>query len=68
MSLTVDCADRRIVGVEDAEILHADLKAENTFETPDVVTAREFDAWRTDGVAVADLPPHALTATTFRLA
>jgi len=68
MSLTVDCADRRIVGVEDAEILHADLKAENTFEAPDVVTAREFDAWHTDGAAVAELPPHSLTATTFRLA
>ena len=67
MSLTVDCADRRIVGVEDAEILHADLKAENTFEAPDVVTAREFDGWRTDGVAVAELPPHAFVASTFRL-
>ena len=40
MQLTVECADREIVGVADSEILHADLKAENTFDVPDVVTAQ----------------------------
>ena len=32
-----------------------------------LVTAREFDRWRTDVKAAAELPPHALVATTFRL-
>ena len=68
MPLTVHCADRRIVGVADAEILHADLKAENTFEAPNTVAARPFDGWSADGEATVELPPHALVATTFRLA
>ena len=67
MQLTVECADREIIGVADSEILHADLKAENTFENPDVVTAREFDGWVANGQAVAELPPHAFAATSFRL-
>ena len=67
MQLTVDCADREIGGVVDSEILHGDLKAENTFEAPGLVTAQPFDGWRTNGKAVAELPPHALLATTFRL-
>jgi len=68
MQLTVECADREIVGVVASEILHADLKAENTFDEPDAVTAREFDGWVATGNAVAELPPHAFAATTFRLA
>ena len=69
MQLNVDCADREIGGVVDSEILHADLKAENTFEEPGLVTAQAFDGWRTNGngKAMAELPPHALVATTFRL-
>ena len=67
MQLTVECADREIVDVADSEILHADLKAENTFDRPDVVTAREFDGWSANGKAVAEVPPHAFGATTFRL-
>ena len=66
MELTVECADREIVGVADSEFLHADLKAENTFDVPDVVTARAFDGWIAKGTAAAELPPHAFVATTFR--
>ena len=67
LRLTVECADRGIASLVDAEILHAELKAENTFDEPDAVVSRPFEGWRTDGTAQAELPPHALVATTFRL-
>ena len=68
MLLTVDLADRQIAAAVDSELLHADLKAENTFESPDVVVAKAFDGWRTDGAATVELPPHSLVAATLRLA
>jgi len=68
MELAIDFADRDIAGVVDAEILHADRKAENTFERPDAVAAEPFDGWRVDGNATAELPPCSLTATTFAFA
>ena len=71
MELVVDLADEDIAAVADAEILQADLKAENTFERPNAVCAAPFDGWdvgNARGRAVAQLPPHAFTATTFRLA
>ena len=67
MRLTVECADRVIGAMFDSEVLHADLKAENTFAAPDAVTAQPFDGWHLDGVATADLPPHSFVATTFRV-
>ena len=68
MPLTVAFADRAIARVLSSEILHADLKAENTFENPDEVRAIPFDGWSADGNANATLPPHSLVATTFELA
>ena len=70
MELVIDLADCDIKQVANAEILCADdLKAENTFERPDVVRAEPFDAWRIDGTgrASTSLPPHSLVATTFAL-
>ena len=67
MKLVVDCADRRIKRVVDAEILHAGLEAENSFEAPDAVAATPFDGWTVRDSAEATLPPHSLTATTFAL-
>ena len=67
MKLVVDCADRRIKRVVDAEILHAGLQAENSFEAPDAVAAAPFDGWAVRDSAEATLPPHSLTATTFAL-
>ena len=67
MSLLVDCADRSIAKVVDAEILHAELGAENSFEAPHHVSAVPFDGWVVQGSAEATLPPHSFTATTFEL-
>ena len=68
MPLTVAFADHVIARVLSSEVLHADLKAENTFESPDEVRAIPFDGWSADGNANALLPPHSLVATTFELA
>ena len=68
MPFTIDCADRPIAKVVDAEILHAPLQAENSFDKPDAVAAVAFDGWVANGSAEAVLPPHSFTATTFALA
>ena len=67
MVLVVDCAERSMERVVDAEILHAGLKAENSFEAPDAVSAEPFDGWAVRGSAQATLPPHSFVATTFAL-
>ena len=69
MALRVSCADRPIVGVVDAELLHAGyLDAENTFENPAAVQAVPFDGWGIDrGGTFVTLPPHAFAAATFEL-
>ena len=67
MPIIVDFADRSIDRVVDAEILHAELKAENTFDAPPAVAAAPFDGWIAHGTAEAVLPPHSFLATTFEL-
>ena len=67
MRLVVDCADRSIAKVLDAEILHAELQAENGFDEPDHVSPAPFDGWVVQGSAEATLPPHSFTASTFAL-
>ena len=67
MRLVVDCADRPIDRVVNAEVLHAELQAENGFEAPDRVAAEPFDGWSAQGTAEAVLPPHSFVATTFAL-
>ncbi|MCY3840085.1 MAG: hypothetical protein OXH09_15780, partial [Gammaproteobacteria bacterium] len=59
--------DRLIAKVVDAEILHAELQAENDFDAPDRVSSAPFDGWVIQGSAEAVLPPHSFTATTFAL-
>lgn len=69
MALDVRVADRAIAEVVSAELLHADsLDAQNTVEDPDNVQARVFTDWELDDGARAEIPAHALVATTFRLA
>lgn len=67
MRVVVDCADRSIAKVADADILHDELRAENSFEAPDHVAPAPFDGWVVQGSAEAILPPHSFTATTFAL-
>ncbi len=67
MHLALDFADRSIARVIDAEILCADLKAENTFGDPDLVCAAPFDGWRGGDKTSATLPPHSFVAATFSL-
>ena len=67
MRLVVDCSDRPIAKVVNAEILHAELDAENSFDEPDHVSSVPFDAWTVRGSAAATLPPHSFTASTFAL-
>lgn len=58
-----------IVRVDTSEIVHApSLDGENTFEAPNTVVSRPFEGWSTRDQVVAELPPHSLVATTFRLA
>ena len=67
MRLTVDCVDRPIAEVADAELMAGDLKAENTFDEPETIVAAPYDGWQCGRVAVAEIPPHAFVATSFRL-
>jgi alpha-N-arabinofuranosidase len=65
----VALADRPILGLESGELLtgpHA--KAANSFEQPDVLTARPFaDAKVVNGQAQLELPPLSVVAATWRL-
>ena len=58
----IERLDRPIQAVASAELLTGpDAKAANSFERPDVVTARPFEAARVrDGAASFDLPPLSL--------
>ena len=68
MELVLDFAGVDVGRVLDAEILCADLKAENTFEAPGAVSTAPFDGWRERSSGpTAVLPAHALIATTFAL-
>ena len=70
LPLTVDCAGFGVGSVANAEILHGELQAENTFAQPETVLPAEFDGWQvtTDGEAAStELLPHSLVATTFAL-
>ena len=70
LPLTVDCAGFGVSGVADAEILHGELQAENTFAQPETVVPADFDGWQVgaNGESVhTELPPHSLVATTFAL-
>ena len=70
LPLTVDCAGFGIAGVANAEILHAELEAENTFAQPETVLPADFDGWQVAAggkTARAELPPHSLVPTTFAL-
>ena len=69
MEVCINLADRRIEGLESAEIVAgSDPKAENTYEAPNRVVSRLFDdACLKDGAACVKLPPLAVVAATFRL-
>jgi alpha-N-arabinofuranosidase len=58
-----------LAGLADAELLTGpDAKAANSFERPDVVVARAFDAVRVrDGTAELALPPLSLLALSLRV-
>ena len=67
--VTVSVADRGIVSLFDGEILTGpDSKAENSFETPDVVVPSPFDeVVLASGAARFELPPLSVTAVTLHL-
>lgn len=70
MEVQVRPADVSVVGFVDAEILYGtDPKANNTFETPDVVRSEAHCAHSIHaGTATVTLPPLSVYAGTFRLA
>ena len=69
LPLVVELGGGEIAGVDTCEIVYAEaVDAQNTFEAPDTVVARPFDGWSTGDPVTAELPPHALVATTFHLA
>ena len=69
MPLVVELGGMEVARVDTSEIVHApSLDAENTFEAPSTVTSRPFEGWSTRDQVLAELPPHSLVATTFRLA
>lgn len=67
--VVVDVADARIASLESAEILTGPgPKAANSFEQPDLVSARSFDGFTLRaGRASVKLPPLSVAAATFRL-
>jgi alpha-N-arabinofuranosidase len=69
LEVRVDVADCGIVALESAEIVSGDApKAENTYEAPDRVVSRGFEAVSIgNGVATVSLPPLSVVAATFRL-
>ena len=68
--LVVRVADREIAALEGAELLAGpDAKAANTFDKPDLIRSRPFEAVEIrDGQARAGLPPLSLAALTLELA
>ena len=69
LELTIACADRPCNAFNDGELLsHSDLKAENTFESPDRVSATPLnDIVLKDGRALIELPPHSFAALSLQL-
>ena len=67
--VVVDVADARITSVESAEILTGPgPKAANSYDQPDLVSARGFDGFALRaGRAVVKLPPLSVAAATFLL-
>jgi alpha-N-arabinofuranosidase len=67
--LRVEWLGGAIAGLASAELLTGpDAKAANSFERPDVVAARSFDAVRVAGGAAAlELPPLSLAALSLRV-
>jgi alpha-N-arabinofuranosidase len=62
-------ADRRVARVVDAELLSGpDPKAQNSYESPDVVRSKPFEGTVGDGGAQFVLPPLAFLAATLELA
>lgn len=69
LPLVVELGGMEVSRVDTSEIVHApSLDAENTFEAPNTVISRPFEGWSTRDPVLAELPPHSLVATTFRLA
>ncbi len=69
LEVTIDLADQAISKLLNAEIVHgSDPNAANTFETPNRITAKDFDeVCIKDGKAVVKLPPLSFCAATFSL-
>ncbi len=69
MTVQVNVADRTITALDSAEILTGpEPKALNSFEQPDLIQIRPFQAVKiADGLATVALPPLAVAAMTFRL-
>ena len=69
MDLTIACADRPSIALNDGELLsHSDLKAENTWENPDQVNTTSLkDIALTDGRARIELPPQSFAALSLQL-
>ena len=67
--LRVEWLGAPVAGLADAELLTGpDAKAANSFEHPDVVVARPFDAVdRRDGAVQLELPPLSLVALSLRV-
>ncbi len=68
--VVIDIADARIGSVQSAEILTGPgAKAANSFEQPDLVSAKSFDGFAVKaGKASVKLPPLSVAAATFVLA
>ena len=68
-SIRVVLADHAVTALESAEILTGpDPKAANSYENPDGITPRSFDAVQVvEGQAQLELPPLSVLAATWRL-
>lgn len=69
LTLSIQCADKRISAVGDCEQLyHDNVKAENSFANHEDVVAKPFNEVRLQiGNAEVTLPPHSFTALTLTL-
>ena len=69
LTISMDLKDRDIKSLLSAEVLHhPNVKAENSFDNPNVVAAQTFDQVEIkSGVARTTLPPHSFAALTFDL-
>ncbi|MEI7576774.1 MAG: alpha-L-arabinofuranosidase C-terminal domain-containing protein [Armatimonadota bacterium] len=66
--VTVRVGDRAIVASLNGELLTGtDPKAANTFDSPNTIVARDFEASVGGGVATVKLPPMSMHAGTFKL-